>query len=171
GELPDELVPPERPSDREADVAGHSGALLEPVEHLALVGAAAQDDADDVVAATRPGLRDGVDAVLTALETLDLPDVRLDARVLELVHRLYDECRPKLGVEALLRAADRLELMCLRGHEQLEQELTLALVQPVRQHVEARGLPPVQLAVALRVVADEHLREGGIEILDVAVEV
>src|SRR5262249_32249553 len=56
-------------------------------------------------------------------------------------------------------------------HEQLEQERAVALAQPVRQRREARGLAAVQLRVAASVVADEHLRVGRVEVLDVPAEV
>ena len=78
---------------------------------------------------------------------------------------------PQLRVVALLVAAHLLELVWLRGHEQLEQELAVVLVEPVGEALEPLGLAQVHLGVALRVVADEHLREVGVELLDVGAEV
>ncbi len=56
------------------------------------------------------------------------------------------------------------------GHEQLEQELTLALVQPVGELLELGALLAVALGVAVGVVAHQHLREVRVEALDVLAE-
>jgi hypothetical protein len=58
----------------------------------------------------------------------------------------------------------------LGRHEQLEEELAVVLVQPVGEPLEAPELAVVDLPVALGVQAHEHLREVGVEALDVLAE-
>ena len=74
-------------------------------------------------------------------------------------------------VVALLVAADTLELIRLGWHQQLEEELAVVLVEPVGEPLQLLCLAPVHLLVALGVVAHEHLREIGVELLDVGAEV
>ena len=59
----------------------------------------------------------------------------------------------------------------LRRHQQLEEELAIVIVKPVREASQPLGLPPVHLRVAVGVVANEHLREVGVVALDVGAEV
>ncbi len=110
-------------------------------------------------------------AVLLRVDALDLPDVRLDAGVLELDDRAPHQLGAQLGVVAVGVAADLLELASSAGHEQLEEELAVVLVEPVGEALEALRLALVHLRVAIGVVADEHLREVGVEALDVVAEV
>src|SRR5262249_50857673 len=84
----DERVPERRPSDRESDEAGDAGGRRQPRLDLRLVLAPPEHDATDAGAAGSPGRRDHGLAVLRTVEALDLPDVRLDARVLQLVDRV-----------------------------------------------------------------------------------
>src|SRR5207245_6038077 len=80
---PDERVPEGRPSDGEPDAAGDSRGGRQPGLELRLVLAPSEDDAADAGAAGAPCRSDDGRAVLRAIETLDLPDVGLDACVLE----------------------------------------------------------------------------------------
>ena len=116
------------------------------------------------------GLLDHACAFGWGLEPRDLPDVRLDAALLQLPQRLHDEARAQLSVVALLAAGAR-ELCGRGGDKELEQELPLARVQPVREPGQPSRLPLVQLAIPLGVVASQHLGEVGIEGLDVSPEV
>ena len=97
------------------------------------IARAAIDSGDDVVATARARLLGDADAVLAPVEALDLPDVRLDAGVLQLAHGPDDELGPQLGVVARAAAADPRELRRLGRHEQLEQEPATAAAQPVRE--------------------------------------
>jgi len=58
----DERVPPDRAADRETGVARNACTQPQPVQNLGCVGAAAEHDADDAVAATRARLRGGLQA-------------------------------------------------------------------------------------------------------------
>src|SRR5262249_55539117 len=111
GDVADELVPPQRATDREACIPGDARALREPMADLRGVRAAAQHDEDHVVAPAAARLLGCELAVLAALEAFDLPDVGLDACRLQLAHRLDDERGPQLCVVPLLRTAEQDELV------------------------------------------------------------
>ena len=81
------------------------------------------------------------------------------------------QLRAQLERVALGVGLERGELVRLRRHEELEQVLRLTRGEVVRQPGQALGLPAVELAVALRVVARQDLHEVGLELLDVAREV
>src|SRR5262245_31170067 len=137
---PLQRVPPDRTTDREPDVAGHARAGPQPVVDRRVVRAAAQDDAHAAIApAPAHGGRDRL-AVLAPGEALDLPDVRLDAGLLQLADRGVHELRARLPVPVLL-AARGLDLLGRGRDQQLEQERAVVLVQPVAQALEPRGLP------------------------------
>src|SRR3954452_19860258 len=151
-------VPPDRAADREADEALDRRGRPKPLVDLLVARAAPQQDADDALApGTLAGLLGEHLGVGALVDALDLPDVDLDAVILDVLDRAPHELGPQLGVVAVVVAADRLELRVGRGHEQLEQELAVVLVQPVGQALEAFELALVHLGVAVRVEADEHL--------------
>ena len=77
----------------------------------------------------------------------------------------------QLGVVAVGVAADGLQLGVLGRDEQLEEELAVVGVQPVRELLQALGLALVHLGVAVRVVTDEHLGGEQVVLLDVGGEV
>src|SRR5204862_6968199 len=103
---------------------------------LRIVGTAAQDHADDVLATARPGLRDEHLAVGALFDSLDLPHVDIDAGVLDVGDRAAHELWAQLGLIALLVAADGLELPVLGGHPQLEEKAPLVPLEPVAQALE-----------------------------------
>src|SRR5262245_27731284 len=172
GSPPDQGVPDVGAADRESDEPPDAGRRREPLADLLRVLAPTEDDAPDVVAAATA--RRGHDplAVLATLEPLDLPDVRLDPGVLELVDRRHHEPRAELQVVGLVVTCEPLELRLLRRHQQLEHEAAaVGVVQIVGQLAQAGGLATVQRGITFRVVAHEDLAEGGMEQLDVAREV
>src|SRR3989442_937281 len=167
-----ERIPEHGPAHGEADESRDSGGRRQPVAHLLGILASAQDDAAHLVA-TAPA-RGGDDplAVLVPVESLDLPDVGLDLRVLKLLDGLDHQPGPQLQVIGLLVSPEPLELDLLRGHEQLEHESAVTLVvQILGQPLQAGRLTPVQGLIALRVVAHQHLAEARAEDLDVVGEV
>src|ERR687891_79874 len=108
-------------------------------------------------------------AVLAAVDPLDLPDVGFDARSLQLLDRRLHQLGALVPVPCLV-VAGSFHLLRRRRDEQLEQVLPPLLVQPVTQTLETLGLSSVHrvgFLPAVRVVADEHLGERGIELLDV----
>src|SRR5262249_14879744 len=136
-----ERVPPDRPADREADEALDRRGLLEPVVDLLVRRAAAEEHALDALAAVALArLRGEHLRVLARVDALDLPYVDLDALVLEVLDHAPHELGAQLGVVAVGIAADRLELVVLGGHEQLEEEEAVVGVQPVRERLQARRL-------------------------------
>src|SRR5207249_99530 len=119
-------------------------------------------------AAGAPCRSDHGRAVLRAIEALDLPDVGLYPCILELVDRVDHVARPARPVVRALVAVQLFQLRALRGHEELEHELSPRPVEVLGQVAQARRLAAVHLRVALGVVAHEDLAEGGRERLDVA---
>ena len=103
----DQRFPKNGATNRKADEAPDCGRRGQPFAHLPVVLAAAQDDAADVVTAAPAG--DGHDpfAILTPIEALDLPDVDLDLRVLQLFDRPEHQLRAHLQVVDVLVPAWR----------------------------------------------------------------
>src|SRR5207248_10335694 len=87
----DQRVPERRAADREADEPRHAGRARQPVAYLLVVLATAPDDAADPVAPAPPRRRPPLRAVLAPVQPFDLPHIRFDARVLELVDRLHHQ--------------------------------------------------------------------------------
>src|SRR4030095_16906389 len=83
----DERLPEVGAADREADEAADAGCRRQPLAHLRLVLAPAEDNAADAVPPAAARRSHDLLAVLATVEPLDLPDVRLDAGILELADR------------------------------------------------------------------------------------
>jgi hypothetical protein len=88
-------IPESRAADRKADEAWHTGRNRKPVSHLLIVLAAAENDAIDPIAAGRPGRCYNLLAIVAPIETLNLPQIRLDAGILELAPRPSSEAVPR----------------------------------------------------------------------------
>ena len=113
----------------------------QPLVDLLVAGAAAEQHADDALAAVaHAGLLGEHLGVLAGVDALDLPDVDLAAEVLGLGDGAAHELGAQLGVVAVGVAADRGELLVGGGHQQLEEELAVVVVQPVGQALEALEL-------------------------------
>src|SRR4051794_31631257 len=93
-----ERIPEGRPAHRETDKSRNAGRSPEPLVYFGVIFSSAQDDAANFVTAfaTRGG-HDAL-AILTTVETLDLPHIRLHARILEFPDRADHKFRPKLHV-------------------------------------------------------------------------
>src|SRR6476661_834501 len=124
----DQRIPKSRTADRKADEARHTGRHREPVSHFLIILAAAENDATDPIAAGRPSRCYNLLAILAPIETLNLPQIRFDAGVLELVDGLNHQARPHLAIIDLLVALKLVELRLLRRHNELEHEPTAVLV-------------------------------------------
>src|SRR6266446_2442490 len=168
----DERLPEVRASDGEADEPGDAGGRRQPLAHLLVVFAAAQDDAADLRPATPASGGHDPLAVLAPVEPLDLPDVGLDPRVLELLDRLDHQPGTEFYVVGLRVPTDPVELQPFRGHQQLEHEPASALVvQVLGESLQARRLSPVQRWIALRVIAHQDLAKRRLKGLDMLSEV
>ena len=159
-----------RSPDGETDKAGNRGGDAQPLDHLLFVLAAAEHDAADLLAAFAAGGLDQCQAVFAAVEPLDLPDVGLDAGVLQLVDRAAHQVGTQLQVVGLLVAADLGQLRRLGRNEQLEHEEPIVDVQIVGDPFQPGRLPAIGDFVPLGIVADQDLGELGIEGFDVAGE-
>src|SRR5664280_3626286 len=164
-------VPPNGAPDGEADISVNRRGGVQPGIDLGVVGATAEHHAGDALTAARTCLGDQHLAVGALVHALDLPDVGLDARVLDLGDRAAHQLGAQLGVIALGVTAHRLQLRGLGGYEPLEQELAVVRLQPVAEPLELAELLAVLGGVAGGVVAHEHLREVRVEALDVRAEV
>src|SRR5579862_3549484 len=160
----------DRAPDRKADVPLDAGAGAQPLVDLRVGRAAPEHDARDAVAPFAANELCDLATRLAIVDALDLPDVGLDARVLQLEDDLHHQLGAKLDVVTVLAPVDARELRLLRRHEQLEQELAVPFVQPLGERQQARRLALVHRLVALGVVADEHLREVRVELLDLVAE-
>ena len=107
---------------------------------LVVVGAAAEHDADDAVAAARAGLRDEHLAVGALVDALDLPDVDLDAGVLDLGDRAAHQLGAQLGVVAVGVAADGLQLGSSAGTSSSKRNLRSLSCSQSREPLELAEL-------------------------------
>src|SRR5271155_503212 len=101
-------VPPDRASDREPDEAVDGSRCRQPLVDLGVVCATAEDHADDARAPAGARLGDEHLAVGALVDALDLPNVDLDAEVLDLGDRATHQLGTKLCVIALGVPADGL---------------------------------------------------------------
>src|SRR5215472_10494978 len=93
-----------------------------PLPDLLVVLAAAQYDATNVVASTTTRGGDNLLAVSSAIQSLYLPYVRLDLRILELLDGLHHQACANFQIVGSLVAFDLIELRLLRWHQQREHE-------------------------------------------------
>ena len=132
-----------------------------------IVGATPEHDAADVAASIPARSLDHRHAILSAIEPLDLPDVGLDTRFLQLPDGLDHEHRTHLAVIGASVSTHVIELRRLRRHQQLEHELAIPLAEVFGEAPEASGLTRVERGVAAGVVPHEHLAERRVDRLDV----
>src|SRR5262249_13900287 len=149
-----------RPSHGEADESGDLGRDGQPLAYFLVVLATTQDNAADLVPALAVGGRDYAGAVFAAVQTLDFPNVRLHARVLQFPDGPDHQPGPQLQVIGLLVAFHAVQLRLLRRHQKLEHEQAIAAVQIVRKPFQSLGLPFIEVFFALGVVAHQHFAEG-----------
>src|SRR5208282_5396762 len=97
-------------------------------------------------------------AILSTVEPLDLPDIRLNARVLQLLNGRAHEPRPKVQVVCFAVPIQPGQLFFLWWHQQLEHEPAEVLpVEVFGQPPQSRRLPFIERLVALRVVTHQNL--------------
>src|SRR5271157_6497257 len=127
----DERFPEVGAPNGEADEARDSGRDCQPLAHPLVVRAAAQDYASNFVPAAPARGRNYLLAVLPPVETFDLPDVRLNFRVLQLLNGLNHEARPNFQVIGILVPLDPIKLRLLCRHQQFKHEEAAALAVQV----------------------------------------
>src|SRR5438445_283218 len=162
---------PDRPPDGKSDEARHAGLLLQPVLELRLGCPAAEDDANDILAAAASGFLGYPPIILAPIQAFDLPDVRLDTGGLRLHDGANRQLRPHFQVVKVAVPADLLQLGGLRRHQQLEQKSAVMFAQPARQSGQPLKLSPVHSRVAVGVVAHKYFGVGRIESFDVLAKI
>src|SRR5271165_7114312 len=98
----DQWIPEAGPADGKADEARHACRGREPFADFAVIFAASQDDAADLNAPTAAGRSHYFFAVFRAVKSFDLPHVRLDPSVLQLLNALRHQPGTQCEVVGLL---------------------------------------------------------------------
>ncbi len=106
-------------------------------------------------------------AIFAAIESLDLPDIGLDARILQGTDGLAHQGRASSPIVGILVHLDLLQLYLRGRHQQLEHEALRGLPAVVGQLSQAGCLPQIERGIAIRVIAHQHFREGRPEGIDV----
>src|SRR5688572_18267598 len=78
----DKRFPEIGPADGKADESRHARGYFEPFVNLAIVLAAAQDDATHLFSASASRGDHNFFAIVTTVQTLDLPQIRFDPSIL-----------------------------------------------------------------------------------------
>ena len=123
-----ECIPETRSAHRKSDEPGDPGRRVQPLFHFLVVLAAAQNDAADFFAAVTASGGDNSLAILSTVEPLDLPDIRLNAGVLQLLDGRAHQPGPKVQIICFPVPIKPGQLFFLWWHQQLEHEPAEALV-------------------------------------------
>src|ERR1700719_561439 len=115
-----ERIPKIRPADSEANEAFDASCGRQPLAHFFVVLATSKNNTANFVPLTAMCCGHDRLAVLMAIESLDLPDIRLNPGVLQLSNRLNHQLRTKLQIIGFLVAVDPFELRLFRGDEQFK---------------------------------------------------
>jgi hypothetical protein len=81
-----ECFPESRPAHCKADEPANPRRRCQPFPYFSLVFTSTQDDATHIIPAVTASSSHDILTVFTAIESFDLPDIRLDARVLQLLN-------------------------------------------------------------------------------------
>src|SRR5450631_1208825 len=101
GSVLHQRVPEAGPSDGKADEAGDAGGGAQPLSHLAVILTASEHDATHSVSTPSAGGGHQLGTVLSAVEPLNLPDVRFHPTRLELFDGPHHQPRTDLDVVRL----------------------------------------------------------------------
>ena len=168
-----EWIPETGAAHSEADEPGNRRCYSEPFAHLLVVFTTAEDDAAYLIAAPAAGSSHNPLAVFVPVEPFDLPNIRLNLRVLKLLNGLCHQPGAKLQIVGFLVSFELIELGLLRRNQQFEHEpaVTRVGVQIVRQALQTSRLPLVRALVPFRVVAHQDLAERGLKGVNMFLEV
>src|SRR5689334_21404028 len=126
-----ERIPKASTADSEADEPRNLRCDCQPLVYFLVVLAAPKDDTADFVSAATACRRYDVLAILTPVEPLDLPNVRLDIRVLQFFDRFDHQPGAKFEVVGFLIVVEPFQLFLLWRHQELKHKATLALLVQV----------------------------------------
>jgi hypothetical protein len=168
----DERVLEDRAANSKTNEAGYAGCHSEPLVNFFLIFAPAKDNAAHAAAPGPPGSSNDLLAILAGIEAFDFPDIRLDARVLELLNGLYHQMRTQLRIVGLLVAIEVGKLLLFGRDQELEHEPALAFVMEIfGKAPQVRRLPLIQRFIAFRIVTDQDLAKGWPEGFDMLGEI
>src|SRR5215510_8553353 len=150
-------IPENRAADRKSDEPRDSCRDPEPLAYFPIVLAATKNDTGDMMAPTGACRRHDALAILAPCEPFDLPQIRIDAAVLELMNGFDHQARPQFKIVRLPVALEPVELDLLRWNQELEHEAAAAAGgEEIGKALQARRLPFIQCAIAVRVVTHQH---------------
>ena len=138
---------------------------------MLLALASPKDDAAHVAAPVAPRCRHDPLAVEPTRQAFDLPDVRLDSGVLQLVNGIHHEGGPEFQVVDSLVRFDFLKLSRCGRHQKFEHVLRRAVAKVLRQAPQSRRLAKIRSLIARRVVTNQYLAKGRCERVDVMREI
>src|ERR1700730_16603914 len=104
GKKANERLPEDRSTHGETDESVDASRRRQPFAHFFIVFTTPKNDASNFVPAAAVCYGHDLFAVFTTIESLDLPDIRLNARLLQLLDRLDHQLGTKLQVIRFLVA-------------------------------------------------------------------
>ena len=96
----------DRAADREADVPVDAGACPQPIFDTFDGCATAEDETSDSISSVTAGGASDRATGIAIVYPLDLPEARLDARILQRLDRALHQLRPQLRVIAVATSVD-----------------------------------------------------------------
>lgn len=148
-------VPEGRASHREPDEAGHRHGGFEPAHDPGFIGAAAEHDAADMAPPITARHFDDPLAILPAIESFNLPDIRIDTGVLQRTNRLEHQSATNPPIEDLLVFFGAVHLCRRGGDQQLEHESLIRGPTILGELYEPRRLATIERGIALRVITHQ----------------
>ena len=105
------------------------------------------------------------EAILPSIQPLDLPDIRLNPRILKLFQSRDHQRWPQAAIVEVLITLHDVHLRVGGGHQQFEHEIEAVAVAVVAQLLETRELA-IHRLVILGIVAHQDFDEGWLKLLD-----
>src|SRR5713226_8590084 len=124
----DQRIPEAGPTDGKADEARYGRCGRQPFADFPVIFTSSQDDAANPVAASTACGGHDCFAVFAPLEAFDLPYVRLDASVLQLLDGLLHQAGTQLEIVGFLVSSKLFELGLFGRDQQFEHEPAAAFV-------------------------------------------
>src|SRR5262245_15468407 len=117
-----EWIPENGPAHGETDEPWNAGRRHQPFLRLLVIFASAQNDTTHFIPVAAPRCGHNPLAVFTAVQPFDLPHIRFNPGVLQLVNGLNHQSGAKVNVVILLISLDPIELRLIRRNQQFKHE-------------------------------------------------